>query len=61
MTRFRAPRSRAAIRRSRSTGRPVGEADWIAALEASTARDLAVATRAEAAVGANARGGRSIS
>jgi putative transposase len=34
-----------AIRRSRSTGRPVGAADWIAALEAKTARTLAPARR----------------
>ncbi|MGI8840761.1 MAG: transposase, partial [Caulobacteraceae bacterium] len=31
----------AAIRRSRSTGRPVGGPDWLAALEARTQRDLA--------------------
>jgi len=30
-----------AIRRSRTTGRPVGAAEWIAALEAATARALA--------------------
>jgi len=30
-----------ALRRARSTGRPVGAADWIAALEASTRRALA--------------------
>jgi putative transposase len=34
-----------AIRRSRSTGRPVGAADWIAALEAQTERALAPAKR----------------
>jgi putative transposase len=34
-----------AIRRSRSTGRPVGAADWIAALEAETGRGLAPAKR----------------
>ncbi|HEX3365617.1 transposase [Phenylobacterium sp.] len=34
-----------AIRRSRSTGRPVGAADWIAALEAKTRRSLAPAKR----------------
>ena len=30
-----------AIRRSRSTGRPVGSADWIKALEAESGRALA--------------------
>jgi putative transposase len=34
-----------AIRRSRSTGRPVGASDWIEALEAGTGRRLAVARR----------------
>jgi putative transposase len=34
-----------AIRHSRSTGRPVGARDWIAALEASTSRQLAAAKR----------------
>ena len=34
-----------AIRRSRSTGRPVGAEDWIKALEAQTERTLAVAKR----------------
>lgn len=34
-----------AIRRSRSTGRPVGAADWIAALEVRTERSLAPARR----------------
>ena len=34
-----------AIRRSRSTGRPVGAADWIKALEVSTERSLAAAKR----------------
>jgi hypothetical protein len=34
-----------AIRCSRSTGRPVGAADWIAALEAETGRGLAPAKR----------------
>lgn len=34
-----------AIRRSRTTGRPVGAADWIEALEAATARTLAPARR----------------
>jgi putative transposase len=34
-----------AIRRSRSTGRPVGAADWIEALEAQTGRRLAPARR----------------
>ena len=34
-----------AIRRSRSTGRPVGAGEWIAALEASTARDLTAGKR----------------
>lgn len=34
-----------AIRRSRTTGRPVGAADWIAALEAAEQRDFAAAKR----------------
>ena len=34
-----------AIRRSRSTGRPVGAQDWIKALEARLSRDLAAAKR----------------
>jgi hypothetical protein len=34
-----------AIRHARSTGRPVGARDWIAALEASTSRQLAAAKR----------------
>jgi len=34
-----------AIRRSRSTGRPVGAQDWIKALETQLARDLAAAKR----------------
>ena len=34
-----------AIRRSRSTGRPVGAADWLGALEASTGRELAAQKR----------------
>jgi putative transposase len=34
-----------AIRRSRSTGRPVGASDWIEALEAGTGRRLAAARR----------------
>ena len=32
-----------AIRRSRSTGRPVGSADWLEALEAAAGRPLAAA------------------
>ena len=34
-----------AIRRSRTTGRPVGAADWLKALEAATGRPLAAAKR----------------
>ena len=34
-----------AIRRSRTTGRPVGDKDWISALEVATQRDLAAARR----------------
>jgi putative transposase len=38
-----------ALRRAETTGRPLGDADWIATIEASTGRTLAPQKRAEAA------------